>query len=211
MLADAAMQAFDITVWREVDDARIDHVSHLVSAASEAASAALLAVDDLRRAMARRTVTAETITDDEVCALRDEAIASGDDGPRNIACGALHAIDAFQGFACRQACAAVLNAKRSGRPMTGQLSREACTMADLDAIRFEVARVDVMAIVAQEHFDRTVWCEVDDERVDFVAHLVAATMEAASAALLAVDDLRRAMASRSTVPSGQIWQDGVRP
>ena len=32
-------------------------------------------------------------------------------------------------------------------------SREACTMADLDAIRFEVARVDVMAIVAQEHYD----------------------------------------------------------
>ena len=87
-------------------------------------------------------------------------------------------------------------------------SREACTMADLDAIRFEVARVDVMAIVAQEHFDRTIWREADGERVDFVAHLIAATMEAASAALLAVDDLRRAVASRSTVPAGQIWQDG---
>ena len=86
--------------------------------------------------------------------------------------------------------------------------RAACTIADLDAIRFEVARVDVMAIVAQEHFDRTIWREADGERVDFVAHLIAATMEAASAALLAVDDLRRAVASRSTVPSGQIWQDG---
>jgi hypothetical protein len=41
-------------VWREADAARIDHVSHLVSAASEAASAALLAVDDLRRVMASR-------------------------------------------------------------------------------------------------------------------------------------------------------------
>jgi len=90
-------------------------------------------------------------------------------------------------------------------------SREACTMADLDAIRFEVARVDVMAIVAQEHYDRTIWREAEGERVDFVGHLIAATMEAASAALLAVDDLRRAMASRSTVPSGQIWPDGERP
>ena len=61
-------------------------------------------------------VTAETITDDELRALRDEAIASGDDGTRNIACGALNAVDEFQGFACRQACAAVLNARRSGRP-----------------------------------------------------------------------------------------------
>jgi hypothetical protein len=102
VLADAAMQAFDITVWREVDDARIDHVSHLVSAASEAASAALLAVDDLRRAMARRTVTAET-----------------------------NAVDEFQGFACRQACAAVLNARRSGRPMPGQLTVDRSTLENL--------------------------------------------------------------------------------
>jgi len=62
------------------------------------------------------SVTGETITEEELCALRDEAIASGDDGTRNIACGALNAVDEFQGFACRQACAAVLNAKRSGRP-----------------------------------------------------------------------------------------------
>ena len=34
-------------------------------------------------------------------------------------------------------------------------SRKACTMADLDAIRFEVSRADVMADVAREHFDRT--------------------------------------------------------
>jgi len=87
-------------------------------------------------------------------------------------------------------------------------SHEACTMADLDAIRFEVARADVMADVAKEHFDRTIWREADDARAAFVAHLVSAASEAASAALLAVDDLRRAMASRSTVPSGQIWQDG---
>lgn len=58
------------------------------------------------------TVTAETITDDELRALRDEAIASRDDGTRNIACGALNAIDEFSRFACRQACAAVLNARR---------------------------------------------------------------------------------------------------
>jgi len=56
------------------------------------------------------------ITDDELRGLRDEAIESGDDGTRNIACGALNAVDKFQGFACRQACAAVLNARRSGRP-----------------------------------------------------------------------------------------------
>ena len=62
------------------------------------------------------SVTAETITEEELCALRDEAIESGDDGTRNIACGALNAVDEFQGFACRQACAAVLNARRSGRP-----------------------------------------------------------------------------------------------
>jgi len=62
------------------------------------------------------SVTAETITDDELCALRDDAIASGDDGTRNIACGALNAVDEFQAFACRHACAVVLNAKRSGRP-----------------------------------------------------------------------------------------------
>jgi hypothetical protein len=87
-------------------------------------------------------------------------------------------------------------------------SREAWTMADLDAIRFEVARVDVMAIVAQEHYDRTIWREADGERVDFVGHLIAATMEAASAALLAVDDLRRAVASRRAVPGAEIWTDG---
>jgi len=87
-------------------------------------------------------------------------------------------------------------------------SREACTMADLDAIRFEVARVDVMAIVAQEHYDRTIWREAEGERVDFVGHLIAATMEAASAALLAVDDLRRAVASRRAVPGAEIWTDG---
>lgn len=86
-----------------------------------------------------------------------------------------------------------------------------CTQADLDAVRFEVARVDVMATVAMEHFDRTDWREVDDERVDFVAHSIAATTEAASAALLAVDDLRRALANRRAVspavPSGEIWND----
>lgn len=87
-------------------------------------------------------------------------------------------------------------------------SREACTMADLDAIRFEVARADVMADVAREHFDRTAWREADDARADFVAHLVAAASEAASAALLAVDDLRRAMASRRAVPGAEIWTDG---
>jgi hypothetical protein len=84
----------------------------------------------------------------------------------------------------------------------------ACTMADLDAVRFEVVRVDVMAQVAMEHFDRTDWREVDDERVDFVAHLIAATTEAASAALLALDDLRRAVGRRSAVPGAEIWTDG---
>jgi hypothetical protein len=84
--------------------------------------------------------------------------------------------------------------------------REACTPADLDALRFEVARVNVMAEVAMDHFSRTVWHEADDApaRIDFVAHLVVATAESASAALLAVDDLRRAMVNRSTVPSGEI-------
>jgi hypothetical protein len=82
-----------------------------------------------------------------------------------------------------------------------------CTEADLDAVRYEVARADVLAIIAHEHFDRTVWREVDDERVDFVAHLVAAASEAASAALQALDDLRRATASRHAVPGAEIWED----
>ena len=86
--------------------------------------------------------------------------------------------------------------------------RTACTPADLDAVRFEVARADTLAQVAMEHFDRTNWHEVDDARIDFVAHLVAAATEAASAALLAVDDLRRVMVSRSAVPSGEVWSDG---
>jgi len=86
--------------------------------------------------------------------------------------------------------------------------RAACTSADIDAIRFEVERVDVLAQVLTEHFDRTVWREADDARIGFVAHLVAVTVEAASAALLAVDDLRRAMVRRSAVPSGEIWNDG---
>lgn len=51
------------------------------------------------------SVAAETIMDDELCASCDEAIASSDDGTRNIACGALHAVDEFQRFACRQTCA----------------------------------------------------------------------------------------------------------
>ena len=91
---------------------------------------------------------------------------------------------------------------------TSTLTHAACTMADLDAVRSEVARADVLAIVAYEHFDRTNWSEADGERHDFVRHLVSAASEAASAALVAIDDLRRSMASRSTVPSGQIWQDG---
>jgi len=100
----------------------------------------------------------------------------------------------------------------SGREVTARVSlacdQGACTADDLDAVRFEVTRVDVMAQVAMEHFDRTVWREADQARIDFVAHLVAATAEAASAALLAVDDLRRAMVRRSAVPSGEIWNDG---
>jgi hypothetical protein len=84
----------------------------------------------------------------------------------------------------------------------------ACTQADIDAIRYEVQRADVLADAAKEHFDRTVWGEADAARIDHVSHLVSAASEAASAALLAVDDLRRAMASRRAVPSGQIWQDG---
>lgn len=83
-----------------------------------------------------------------------------------------------------------------------------CTAADLDAVRYELARVDVMAQVASEHFDRTIWREVDGERTAFVAHLVAATAEAASAALLALDDLRFAVGRRAAVPSGDTWQDG---
>ena len=64
-------------------------------------------------------------------------------------------------------------------PVTARIARDraACTPADLDAVRFEVARVDVLAQVALEHFDRTVWREIDDARTDFVAHLVAATVE----------------------------------
>jgi len=100
----------------------------------------------------------------------------------------------------------------SGREETARVTlardRGACTLADLDAVRSEVARADVLAVVAYEHFDRTIWREADDERRDFVRHLVAAASEAASAALVAVDELRRVVASRSTVPSGQIWQDG---
>ena len=62
-------------------------------------------------------------------------------------------------------------------PVTARIARDraACTSADLDAVRFEVVRVDVLAQVALEHFDRTVWREIDDARTDFVAHLVAAT------------------------------------
>ena len=100
----------------------------------------------------------------------------------------------------------------SGREVTARttLARDqgACTIADLDAVRYEVARADVLADAALQAFDLTVWREVDVARTDYVAHLVAAASEAASAALLAVDDLRRVMTSRSAVPSGEIWNDG---
>jgi hypothetical protein len=64
-------------------------------------------------------------------------------------------------------------------PVTARIARDraACTPADLDAVGFEVAGVDVLAQVALEHFDRTVWREIDDARTDFVAHLVAAIAE----------------------------------
>jgi hypothetical protein len=64
-------------------------------------------------------------------------------------------------------------------PVTARIARDrvACAPADLDAVRFEVARVDVLAQVAMEHFDRTVWREIDDARTDFMAHLLAATAE----------------------------------
>jgi len=73
--------------------------------------------------------------------------------------------------------------------------QEVCTDADIDAIRYEVARADVLADVAMQAFDLTIWREADAARIDHVAHLVSAASEAASAALLAVDDLRRAMVS----------------
>ena len=81
-----------------------------------------------------------------------------------------------------------------------------CTPADLDAVRYEVARADVLADVAKQAFDLTNWREVDAARIDHVSHLVSAASEAASAALLAMDDLRRV--SRRAVPSGEIWNDG---
>jgi hypothetical protein len=100
----------------------------------------------------------------------------------------------------------------SGREVTARTTiardQTACTPADLDAVRFEVARADVLAQVAMEHFDRTNWREVDDARVDFVAHLVAAASGATSVALLAMDDLRRAVVRRAAVPSGEVWSDG---
>ena len=49
----------------EADAARGDYVAHLVSAASEEAAAALLAVDDLRRVMTiRRAVPSGEIWND---------------------------------------------------------------------------------------------------------------------------------------------------
>jgi hypothetical protein len=100
----------------------------------------------------------------------------------------------------------------SGREVTARvtLARDQgpCTAADLDAVRYEVARADVLADVAKQAFDLTNWHEVDDARIDHVSHLVSAASEAASAALLAVDDLRRAMVRRAAVPPGEIWQDG---
>ena len=84
--------------------------------------------------------------------------------------------------------------------------QEICTAADIDAVRYEVARADVLADAAMQAFDITIWREADAARIEYVAHLVSAASEAASAALLAVDDLRRAMVSRSTVPSGEIWE-----
>ena len=85
--------------------------------------------------------------------------------------------------------------------------REACPQADLQAIRYEVARADVLADAAMEAFDRTVWREADVARIDHMSHLVLAASEAASAALLAVDDLRRIMASHREVPTGEIWSE----
>jgi len=91
-------------------------------------------------------------------------------------------------------------------PMTARTTlardQEVCTDVDIDAIRYEVARADVLADVAMQAFDITVWREADAARIDHVAHLVSAASEAASAALLAVDDLRRAMVSRRVVPAG---------
>ena len=84
----------------------------------------------------------------------------------------------------------------------------ACTQANIDAIGYEVARADVLADAAMEAFDRTVWREADAARIDHVSHLVSAASEAASAALLAVDDLRRVMASRRAVPGAEIWTGG---
>jgi len=57
------------------------------------------------------TATAETLRGDELWVLRDEAIASRGDGMNNIACVTLNAADELQRFACRQACAAVRNAR----------------------------------------------------------------------------------------------------
>lgn len=87
------------------------------------------------------------------------------------------------------------------------LDQGPCTTADIDAVRYEVARADVLADVAKEAFDRTVWREADAARIEHVGHLVSVASEAASAALLAVDDLRRAMVAKPAVPGAEIWND----
>jgi hypothetical protein len=100
----------------------------------------------------------------------------------------------------------------SGREVTARatLARDqgACTVADLDAVRYEVVRADVLADVAKQAFDLTNWRVVDAARIDHVGTSSRRRPRRHLRPCSPLHDLRRAMVRRSAVPSGEVWSDG---
>ena len=63
-------------------------------------------------------------------------------------------------------------------------------MAAFDDLRTAVAKVDALADAVELAFEDAPWGgKIDQQRLERLAHLVAATAEAAAAALVAVDTL----------------------
>lgn len=74
-------------------------------------------------------------------------------------------------------------------------------MLAFDEIRTAVAKVDALAHAAETMFDETVFDgTLDSQRIERLAHLIGATSEAATAALVVVDRLN-AEALSSAIPA----------
>lgn len=139
------------------------------------------------------TLTADTITDDRIRALRAEAVAAGDPyqvGLCDLAQGLEHATD-MTAREARQACADAIN---------GSLARLRVECADRPVAKPEPLTADTItnaAIVAQREAAEQALLE---------ARL---TLERCDRALLYDADARRACADQANEEAREVWRERV--